>query len=341
MQQSVQVEGGKVINLPTAKLRSKKSSHSNKKSEDGQFQSPLFQNLLPEIQEFCASDLTLAVLTGPKSSGKTTVLDLLQSYQSNCHALLPKSDANPAIYQQIAQLAESNEEKILLIDNADLIPLEEFESLLNSLSSHKDIACKIILAGDDFLLSRLQKLIDKNCSMMKYATLTIAPFSIEEMKDYLSYEFRHSDKKKKLLSPKNLERIYNLSKGYPGRVNRVAAQLESEFSGTSAVPSLKRKKRWHIDLFILLSIVILLTSITLQIIQQASQEKARVVPLAKHQPHKAIPHPVAKVTQIPAQQLTSYIASIENLPEEHLTVNEVAPVDLPEPILPINRNERS
>lgn len=352
MQELYPVES-KVIALPKAKLGSKKPASQSTRLEDHSSKAPYFQNLINQLQEFSLSQHNVALLLGPKGSGKTEILNLFLSCQQNA-IFLHHSQGKLIVSQEleIAQtkdrkddddstldfitamhLASGKSELIYLIDDADFLSLEEFKMVMKHFATPNTARIKIILAGEENLSRRVIKLFEKDLSRIPYTAIPITPFSYQEMKDYLKQTLGKNHKEKKLLITKNLERIYQLSKGYPGRVNRVANQLLAELSGKAIRPSLRKKKLWYVDLFIVASTVLLLLGISLQIYQQAYLTREALPLTQKPMPFAtlvALPPPSSAVLPIDQLAFPSYIASIEDAAEEKLPVNHLV-VNLPEP----------
>lgn len=344
MQELYPVEN-KVINLPQARAGAKKPAGQSFKLEGENFHVPVFENLIKQLNDFCQTQHRIALLLGPKGSGKTKLLKLFQACHANCHILNhsngklfhpntgKEKDENLdyAFEQIVLQFDQASQGVLLLIDNADLLSVEQFNLIIRFCATGNNPNVKIILAGDENLSRRVMKLFETDFPAVPYTAIPIAPLSFPEMKHFLKQAFYSSKEGRKLLGKKNLEKIYQLSKGYPGRVNNVAAQLLSELSGRSVRPSLKKKKIWYVDLFILLSIVVLLLSITLQVAEQAKlfkhdQASIKSPPVAKDK--FILPPPANNAIAIDDLAAPSYIASIEDSPEEMI---QVPAVDLPEP----------
>lgn len=350
MQELCPVEN-KVITLPKVKPNKKKPAKQTFVSDAQEYQVPFFQNLLTQLSEFCHGQHSVALLLGPKGSGKSKILDLFKTANPNCHffhhsqgrltgvdtlALDEQLDCSAVLASIAEQFEASDEQIVVLVDNADLLSLEEFKSIMSYFASCNNPAFKIILAGEDSLSRRLIKLFEKDFTRIPYMAIPISPLTFAEMKGYLRQIYGHSQKEKKILSNKHLERIFQLSMGYPGRVNRVAKQLLSELTGKSTKPVLKRKQKiWYVDLFLIISILVLLFSVALQIFQQANVLRTNSTPtvlkssvLIKHQ----IMLPPPSNDAVPIDQLAtpSYIASIEDSPEEHLVTQGLV-LNLPEP----------
>lgn len=334
MQELYPIEN-KVINLSRARLSSKKPISQALKMGDTCFQAPLFQNLTNQLNDFCQTQHSFALVLGPEGSGKTKLLKYFQSSRPHCHLLnhsngrlTPVSNSDKdsiattqSTFQQIVnQFSDLHEEVVLLIDDADLLTLDQFQTIMDALNNESNPALKIVLAGEERLSHRVIKLFEHDFTSISYTAIPLTPLSFQEMKDYLKQTYGSSKNDKKILSAKNLEKIYKLSKGYPGRVNNVAAQLLAEMTGRTVKPHLKKKKLWYVDMFILSSIILLLGGITLQVIKQANGFRNEAVQAKViHGSNKAVlilPPPVENAVPIDNLASPSYIASIEGLPEE-------------------------
>ncbi len=353
MQELYPVES-KVIALPKAKRGSKKPASQSTRVEDHSSKVPYFQNIINQLQEFCQSQHNVALLLGPKGSGKTDILNLFLSCQPNAvflhhnqgkllscqdlegtHGQERKDFDSTIDYITAMQLAAGKNELIYLIDDADFLSLKEFKTVMNHFAVANAGRIKIILAGEENLSRRVIKLFEKDLARIPYTAIPITPFSYQEMKDYLKKIFGKCQKEKKILISKNLEKIYQLSKGYPGRVNRVANQLLAELTGKAIRPLLRKKKLWYIDLFIAASTVLLLLGISLQIYQQAFLTRDVQPVRITNKPisftkQVALPPPSSAVLPIDQLAFPSYIASIEDATEEKLPTNQYV-VNLPEP----------
>lgn len=339
----------KVVSIAKARLANRKAVSQTFRSEDDQYQVPVFRSLVKQLKDFCQTQHGVALLLGPKGSGKTKLLKLFQGCHTNCHfvdhsngrvnQLISLNGATEihSFEQVIAQFKNPEEGVVLLIDNADLLSLEQFKAVMVALTTHVEPALKIILAGEEILARRVMKHIEKESQNIPYTAIPLMPLSFQEMKEYVKQTFKHSKKDRKILSSKNLERIYELSQGYPGRVNNVATQLLAEITGKSVKPTLRRPRLWYIDVFILASIIMLLCGIGLQVIQQLHLLPKRTGHSVAASVSRAdlarfiLPPPSNGAVPVEELASPSYIPSIEGLPEELPEANGV--VDLPTPPL--------
>lgn len=307
----------------------KSTFYSTKKTEE----------LLTNLHQFKNGEPSLAVLTGPRSSGKTTLVKYFQSNNpSFCRFIqgqskvdfqtlfadllgLNTSALTEMSIEVLSQLMTSQfQELVLIIDDANLLTLENFQKIILFFNARSARRFKLVLVGDSVLQKRVENLADNIPLVSPYVTFRMLGFSLKETKHYLKQSFSFPPHKPGSYSTKMVKSILMLSEGYVGRINRLALQfgLQKE---ANFVPA--RKKKSFIDLLLAISIIALLAIVGLQVSTILLKNKSHTQTATLHkkqthvakQPNKVIAPPI----DFDADDSPSFIASIENLPVEQIT----------------------
>ncbi|MBA2653991.1 MAG: ATP-binding protein [Gammaproteobacteria bacterium] len=305
---------------------------------------PRTKTLLAKLNDFRRGDQATAIITGPIGSGKSTLIKSFQlENQAICYLIQAGSKINifSLLAERLLNLDSSAplandfdsllhimrnvyQEFVLIIDDAEALSLENFNTMVLAFNRQSVAKLKLIIVGETILNKRIDTLLERNNIASSCALLSLEPLSFKEMKHYLKQSLlQTSPKKIKPLSKKTLKNIFQLSEGYPGRINRIALHFTSK--GSLHQRPLIKKRRSVVDVMLGIGIICLLAILTFKIstLVMSGEGLNTIANLAGIQNSKAA---------VNGENLPSYIASIENLPEEQLTPpDESAGLILPEP----------
>lgn len=253
-----------------------------------------YQNLLDKLQAFIVGDEAISLLIGLRSCGKSTLLQTLATYnQETCYLLQggPRVDClklladhfnlqnqNLNIDDLLLHLISTGQELQLLIDDAELLTLESFSQIFTAFSRLVNPRVKLILSGDALLLKRLEDLAEK-CNTNNIPTFQFEALTLNELTSYLKQSPQFASyNEQRIFNKKVVEKIYELSKGYIGRINRVVCQVTAQTMKSTEfnkpVSAKKSKKKFSvIDLALSLSITALLVLLGLKITAITGESK--------------------------------------------------------------------
>jgi type II secretory pathway predicted ATPase ExeA len=298
--------------------------------------------LLAELHAFSQGQNSIALLTGAIGSGKTTSLNL---FTSKCYLpcqlvqdfnkvnlrnffsiQLSLADTKQELTADslLQMLNEATQEFILIIDKAESLPLELLKLLLVTFGQQISGKIKLLLAGESSLLFNINRLIERNNLDIQVLSMNMPPLTWRETKCYLKKCVEPVlPARRRLLTKSTIKRIYTLSEGYMGRINRIANQFAAQGSGKRGLTS-------YTDLVLCMSILILLGIIGVRVWMLFSENQqlkpATLVSPTKTSLSHAYPGVIYEEANTP-----SFIASIENQPEERLAFTKEAELDLPLP----------
>jgi type II secretory pathway predicted ATPase ExeA len=215
-----------------------------------------WQNHLAFLNQLPTSTDSLVMITGPIGSGKTMLLTQYQAQQDNTiltclvkgHIAtrlpaivsnmssvftLPTMDYAVGTEEQLNTLINALHEKqkhlVLLIDNAQHLPLETLSSIIQLALMQKTLYLHIILTGEPQLESRVKNLLEIHGQAISVPHLELKPLTLEETKGYLRHRLNKAGLTKRMpFNELTIMRIHRLSGGLPARINTVARQCMLE-----------------------------------------------------------------------------------------------------------------
>lgn len=285
----------------------------------------LLSRLASEIQEdFCVH----TILGDPKLRLEDLVENLKTAFEiPDTKDIITLEQIDQIVYQFLSR----QHKYFLLVDDAHKLPIETLEGLLRVANNAKDSrGPKILLCGDVYLKKRIENLQEKLGRQETISAIELSPLSLAESREYIDFWVIKMDADRTVFSELILQRIYNLSGGFPGRINRVVQQItrdrkkfEQQF-GTqedNEEQFLSHKRHGLRNLLLLfLTLGITCYYFYCYVYQHPTDKKAVV---AKKLPvHKSLA--VHKTTtrnhlsSIQREKGFAYIASIAGLPIEHI-----------------------
>lgn len=205
------------------------------------------------LQGFRAGRHPLCLLTGIGGSGKTTLIKqflhrqddavrihevVAQSHITLSHLLqaLDMRQAGdrpigvnlPDIFARLRELVEQFGAQLLFIDDAQLLSREALFRLLHLLFEQPEdnLQLRVVLAGEPQLKDRVMGMLDEIAPGRELPSFEITPLSATETAAYLEHRLRHAGMTTQLpFTNAMIQQVHELSRGYPGRINRVAQQV--------------------------------------------------------------------------------------------------------------------
>ncbi|WP_428035126.1 AAA family ATPase, partial [Amphritea sp.] len=195
----------------------------------------------------------LLLVTGPAGSGKTMLIHQLQNAESDrtlrlCSVdgsktsslngllvalskqLSPELDIQAdnqqmlnAIYSFAQVMAVEHIQWVIIIDNADQLEQPAIQLLLQMLSEAQGLPVKphLLMTAREGFEARLQAFDEYTLLESQVHQLVLEPFTFKEAKSYLYQRYSAAAS----LSEKQLQAVFDVSKGYPGALNQQAEQL--------------------------------------------------------------------------------------------------------------------
>lgn len=321
---------------------------------------------LKQLQDiFCQRHEKFVVITGANGSGKSTLLakfassldkevyvntiegnselnlrELIHSLQDNFDIKLCKDEiiTLEQIDQIVYQALHVQHIYLLVIDDAHKMPVETLEAILRIANNRKDsIRLSIILSGDVYLKKRIACIQERLGRSQSFFCLELMPLTLTESNEYVRFWLKKANvDDRSAFSQVMLQRVYNLSGGFPGRINRIAQQIlrdrikfeqqyekyeeNKEFAPTNLFKF--TKIAW---LFI--PIFIFFGGFYLYFHFHQTQIKHTVIAEQKYKrPHVVVKRNKPKVKQ---EEAYAYIPSIADLPIENIQRSKA-------PVNPIN-----
>jgi len=218
------------------------------------YTSPEWQQQFELLNHLIQSKNGLLAVIGEEGSGKTTfahrfirdIGDSMQVHQFETDSFFSTkqlaseledgfnlktqdhSSPKTQLDSQIASIQSSNKKCLLVIDNAQFLPLETLNTLLSLLKkqSNNKVGLHILLFGDKHLQEKLANLAKHELSGDLIHSVVIEPLTLEETDQYLQYRFSQAGLTGPMpLTQVDIEQIHSESKGIPDSINRLTQQI--------------------------------------------------------------------------------------------------------------------
>lgn len=208
---------------------------------------------------------TLQVVTAPSGFGKTTIskwlYHQLQPANLECFYmslikeeaeggwLIPRlnkflvgsevldDDIWKALAKGLDQLYEERRHLVMILDSIHwLSNAKAFDDILSFMDLNaENISYSFILFGSNEFLEKLKKIEQLESKVSGY--WTIAPFSLEEMSQYINWCISHTEMEHNPFDPSAIKTLFQNCYGNPGRLNLIAENclIESSFQNKRAI----------------------------------------------------------------------------------------------------------
>lgn len=219
--------------------------------DDFYFSIPRWEEYLDLLQFLCHYNNVLLAVTGNNCSGKTTLLkqfhkqvnDSMRVCELKANSAFTSADlvqvlsehfnltsnADDTIEEQLEELTASIQESskicLLLIDDAHLLSSQVLRHLLYIVRQQSETQMKLhfVLFGEPHLQSNLARICQADGDGEELIhNLNIGFLSLDETEKYLDYRLTKAGFEEMPLVQTVINRIYKLSGGAPGRINRIA-----------------------------------------------------------------------------------------------------------------------
>ena len=217
-------------------------------SDDMYFEPPTRMQLVDKLAHLLRFSYAFTVLSGPRGSGLTTVMNQVTSElaegdamvlapalqdQTNLTSLLSllnstidnidnddASDPLAEFHWKVEYLIHSGKKIFLCLDNADYLHEEALQCLINlHIANSENIG--IILAGSQKFSTELESVAANIGAIKNLQIQKLLPFNQLETQEFIGQYFvRGSD-----FSKKQIVEIFNKSQGYPGRIVAITTEM--------------------------------------------------------------------------------------------------------------------
>lgn len=217
---------------------------------------PQWQQVLEHFKELSASSHRLTLVTGALCCGKSTIIsqfiasnpcepptyvlkshvaihvtDLLNTIR-NYLGFTCDHDPNTDQFKDLLTLLQQQQKHhVLFIDDAHRLPLESLSALiqLTLAQESESVYLHIVLLGEPQLANRIKNLLEILAQPTEFPQFNLRSLNLEETKNYIQYRLHKAGLNPSIpLNETVLTRIYRLSGGLPGKINRVAQQYLSD-----------------------------------------------------------------------------------------------------------------
>ncbi|TBU92166.1 cell division protein [Stutzerimonas kirkiae] len=218
--------------------------------------------VLGQLHHLARYSQLLLVVTGPEGSGKTLLRQALvassnkQTVQSVVITPQGSADASVVLQQvaqalggvradfdgvlaQIIQLGLTGQEVYLLVDDAERLTGAAVETLLRLAQGSPEGRPHVFLFGEQALVPRLEALVD---DQELFHIIALQPYDEDETREYLALRLEGAGRGLECLNEQQIERIHEVSEGWPGVINQVARDELVEAMQASG--SSRRKGGW-------------------------------------------------------------------------------------------------
>jgi DamX protein len=219
------------------------------------YAAPHWEEYIDLLQYLCHYNNDLLVIAGVGGSGKTTLINefiaQVDETMRTCYAtadskFIPlqlldiladgfdlSEPTEESLEEQLDayldEIQESDKICVLAIDNAHTLSADVLRTLLHLVQQQSETQMRlhILLLGEPQLQMALLRVADaEGCERDQIHNLTLEPLSLDETQRYLRHRLTVAGLTGEFpLSDESVKRIYKLSEGIPGRINRIARRV--------------------------------------------------------------------------------------------------------------------
>jgi len=232
---------------------------------DGVGKTTLIKALLKKI-----SSVNYAVLHAEVCSSEQALLKFIEKNFAapldQSETLMPYDQAN----QQLSCLQHSNRPHLLVIEDADKLPLSVQELILHFVQQqlNSETFLQIILVGELKLVDSMKKIANEQGdekSQHLVSNLVLDPFERSELADYLAHRFVQAGLVGQFpLTEEELDDIYQKSQGLAGLANTLTETLlrgyfmeQEQHSETTSSKALLKRYIWWIGTIAVIAILLI------------------------------------------------------------------------------------
>lgn len=238
--------------------------------DDASYTPQKWEEYLDTLQNFYHSKNVLLAIIGVTGSGKSTLLKqfitqlgnnaqihqvegqsdfdqsmLVETLASGFKLSIPDEEsAEEQLDAQLVEIQQSKKTCLLVIDNAHLLPSETLQAICDLIAqqSSNQMRLHVLLAGEISLQARFDVL---DVPADQVHVISLEGFTLEETDQYLQHRLATAGHNGEILfSQAAVMRIYRLSSGIPGRINRLAQRmLQNALAAPAEVPPLLSGKQ--------------------------------------------------------------------------------------------------
>ncbi|QIB49947.1 AAA family ATPase [Pseudomonas sp. OIL-1] len=204
------------------------------------------KSVLAELHHLARFAQQLLVVTGPRSSGKTLLRQVLVASSKKDHVQcvvasareLASADAllgflaqainspvrtEAGLLDKAAELFQTGIQLYIVIDDAHLLDPQALQSLADLSQIDLRGAPKVFLFAEPSIETALRT-VQMSDGQAWLHTIELQPFRPDETRDYLAQRLEAAGQGLELLSDEQLGWIHQQSEGWPGRINMVARE---------------------------------------------------------------------------------------------------------------------
>ncbi|MCX7982659.1 MAG: AAA family ATPase [Syntrophales bacterium] len=123
--------------------------------------------------------------------------------------------------QKLMENMGQGKNTILIVDEAQIIPLETFEEirLLLNFQLNDRFLLTVLLVGQPELADTIRKLkqLDQRIAIRYH----INPLNAEETREYINFRLEKAGKREPIFNPEAIESIFHYSEGIPRKINNI------------------------------------------------------------------------------------------------------------------------
>lgn len=184
--------------------------------------------ILRMLAEHLGDDVVIVYINAPNFSPKDMLFFICNELQIPVDFNLPKISIINALKEKLISLHSTSKKAVLLIDEAQTIPIDTLEELrlLSNLETNDDKLLQMVLFGQPELDKALEKPEIRQLKSRITYSIDLPKFSIDEVQSYLNYRLRAVGYRGLDIFNKSMaKKIHAISDGYPRAINEVADKL--------------------------------------------------------------------------------------------------------------------
>ncbi|SDS81313.1 DamX protein [Halopseudomonas litoralis] len=245
------------------------------------FFTPKRKPVLAQLHHMAHFSEQVQVVVGPSGAGKTLLRQALVAScnKENVQCIVTSgrevADASTlarficqalnvadtkALLERADQLHLTGMQLYLVVDDAHCLDGEAVQLLADLSQSGGRAAPRVFLFADETVAGLLE-VVDMPADRVWLQLIDLAPFTLEETRDYLSQRLETAGQGIELLDDEQIRHIYQQSSGWPGEINQAARQTMVE--AIEPAGPVERKKGTALPLRSLVALVLVGTGVAI------------------------------------------------------------------------------
>jgi general secretion pathway protein A len=172
------------------------------------------------IRELAESDYDIGLITNPSLIPMDFVREMLYQFGVNTQATA-KTELLTVLNERMMQNVQNNRTMLIIIDEAQLIPMETLEEirLLLNFQLNDRYLLNLILIGQPELRDKIRG--HKQLDQRIFIRYHLNPLNLEDVRNYIAFRLQKAGQPENMFTQEAMDEIFSHSDGLPRKVNNI------------------------------------------------------------------------------------------------------------------------